>query len=351
MTTAKDRRFEVEDLPDPVRSLSSCAFAPAAKLLVIRDQKSTIHVWDVSTGRKCHTFAMKSGSILSMSLSPDGRSVAARTRTGNKESVQIWEVATGKATHTVASDQRYPREVLFAPDGKTLAVVGGQDIRFHDVANGRENGRLRGTPFSPKVAFTPDGRTLAIGEMLGGAIHLWDVRTGAMKPGSAGHVSPSRGIFSPDGGRVASFGSTENTIFLWNPITGEALAQIRKDRNVRGCLFSADGRALFSSTLSEILEYSDAATGKVLDTLKLEDPARPDTRQWARNMRLSDDGKTLVVFSDYYSLKGSQLRGEDQLITGWDATTRKLLFRRRSASGRFRPRRLARREVASPVTG
>jgi hypothetical protein len=45
-------------------------------------------------------------------------------------------------------------------------------------------------------------------------------------------------------------------------------------------------------------------------------------------MRLSDDGKTLVVLSSYYARKNDGII-EESLLTGWDSSTHKLLFRRR----------------------
>src|SRR5262249_10252506 len=63
--------------------------------------------------------------------------------------------------------------------------------------------------------------------------------------------------------------------------------------------------------------------------LKLEDPDRPDTYQWGGHIRLSDDGKTLIVFSSYHLKKDPGVpRPEETLITAWDTATRKQLFRR-----------------------
>jgi hypothetical protein len=46
-------------------------------------------------------------------------------------------------------------------------------------------------------------------------------------------------------------------------------------------------------------------------------------------MHLSEDGKTLVSFSHYYAKNQAGPRYEDTLITGWDISTHKQLFRRR----------------------
>ncbi len=331
LVAGKRRRFEVKDLPDPRIGLMCCGYAPARKLVAFPDRKCAIHVLDVSTGSERGTIETGVHAIRSLALSPDGNSLACWARTGDKEIAQLWDVTTGKIKPSIASDQRYPREVLFAPDGKTVAVVGGQDVRFHDVDTGRETGRLRGTPFIPSVAFSPDSKTMAIADGYGRTINLWDVRAGKRKPAAAGHLTAVAHIeFSPGGRRVVTTGSVENTIILWDPTTGEAVNQIGKDRMVRGCFFAADGRTLFSGAFGDVMvERSDVATGRVLHTIKIDDPDRPKDRLWPVSLHQSEDRKSLVVLSHYYPLKGEAPSQLDVLLTGWDTASRKPLFCRR----------------------
>jgi RNA polymerase sigma factor (sigma-70 family) len=333
LAAGKERRLETKDLPEPHYRLASCACAPAAKLLAVPDQRAVIHVWDLTTGKKRCTIEPKGRFVPGLALSPDGKTLASLTRlAGDRQAVQLWDMATGKPTHTVAADQKYLNTLAFAPDGKTLATVGWLDVRFHDPATGRERSRTKG-PMSigPSVSFTADGKTLATTERYSGAIHLWDVSTGALKPAPAGHTNrPGRIDFSPDGRRVATTGSMDGTIFVWAPATGEALARFRRSGWVRACAFSADGRSLYSCLTGETVEFCDAATGRVLHTVKMTDPDRPDTRESGLDMRLSGDKKTLVAFSHSYT-KGRAGAEEGLLLTGWDVATRKELFRRRRA--------------------
>src|SRR5207245_627241 len=104
---------------------------------------------------------------------------------------------------------------------------------------------------------------------------------------------------------------------------------IQRPRWVRGIAFSPDGRSVYSTGLDESLWISDAATGERRHVIKLEDPDRPDTYQGGEAIRLSDDGKTLVVFSSYHRKENTGgPQAEETLITGWDTATRKQLFRR-----------------------
>jgi hypothetical protein len=80
--------------------------------------------------------------------------------------------------------------------------------------------------------------------------------------------------------------------------------------------------------------FSDAGTGRVLHTLKMEDPDRPNTRQSGLDLRLSADRKRLVTVSACYPKSGGGPQ-DGLLLTGWDAGSRKQLFRRRRAGVSF----------------
>jgi WD40 repeat protein len=315
--------------------------ADRGKILAVPDERLVIHIWDTAAGKeRCalqaqgdHFLSQAQGDCFlgSLALSVDRRWLASLTQDAvGTYYVQLWDLATGKAAHRVAVDQKYIAAVAFSPNGKMLATVGWYEVRLWDVATGQERSRAQGVQsFAPSVAFSPDGKTLATAETYSVAIHLWDVASGALKPQPSGHTNaPYQLGFSADGRAVASGGGMDGTIFVWDPATGASLAQIRRSGGLRGLTFSVDGRSLYSCWTSDKLEFFDAVSGRELDTIKLEDPDRPDTQQHGSHMRLSDDGKTLIAISSYSPKKGGAYIPEF-LVTGWDTATRKQLFRRR----------------------
>jgi RNA polymerase sigma factor (sigma-70 family) len=335
----KEQRFESKDMPAPhMAPYTACACVPARKRLAVASvgQRCVIHIWDLATGKKLDTLKPKIDYVLSLALSPDGRTLASVTRSGDHHTAQLWDVATGKARE-VLDAPRYPRAVAFSPDGKTLASVGWSEVRFHDVTTGRERSRTRSPASFAATSFSPDSKTLIAAEKYSGAIRHWNVADGTLKSAPAGHTNrPNRISFAPDGARVATSGDMDGSIIVWEPATGKPLGQFRPGSWVRSCAFSADGRVVYSCTTGDRVDFSDAASGRVLHTLKMEDPDQPDTRQSGLDMRLSDDGKTLVAVSAYYQKKGGGSQ-DDLLLTGWDAASRKQLFRRRHGRISFWP--------------
>src|SRR5262249_34680477 len=145
---------------------------------------------------------------------------------------------------------------------------------------------------------SPDGKTLSTSEQHSGTLHRWEVPAGVLKAEPAGHANrPNRVSFSPKGDRVATSGSMDGTIIIWDLKTAKPLVQLREREWVRSCTFSPDGRLLIYSTTGDTLTFADAANGKKLHQVKVADPDRPKTNQSGLDMHLSRSGKALISLS------------------------------------------------------
>jgi RNA polymerase sigma factor (sigma-70 family) len=337
LATGKEQRFPIEILPH-LWKRATCAHSDKGKVVAAIDKRGVVHVWNTTTGKELHALKPNAHHVFDLVLSSDGRWLASLgSEKNDKRVVQLWDATMGKATHAVGTDQNYLAGAAFTPDGKILATVGWNEVRFWDVANGRELARTKsgGRSFASSIAFSPDGKTLVTNEKYSGALHRWDVASGAMKPEPVGHSSwPNEPAISPDGRRVATGDNLNGRFFVWNPATGEQLASVHGSQWVRGCAFLSDGKTLYSAWAGHKLIFSDAANGRELHALKLEDPDRPNTQQSGMYLHLSKDGKTLIALSHYDVKKRGKFFPE-LLVTGWDTATRKQLFRRRRVRDDF----------------
>jgi RNA polymerase sigma factor (sigma-70 family) len=339
LISGRSQRFESEGLPKPELSETiKCACAPDGRILAIVDWNKTIHVWDTGTGMKRWSGQPESDYVGCLAIAPEGKTLATLNRnraSPESDAVELWDAMSGKSLRIVAAGQKYMSTIQFSPDGRTLVTAGSYGLHFWDTATGGERSHSEAID-TERIAFSSDAKTLVAAERHSAAFHLWDVATGKRKPEPVSHAGRPRGLsLSPDGRRLATSGGVDGTIHIWDLSTGESRFAIHRNPWTAGDIaFSKDGKSLFSTGPDQNLLVTDPTTGKQKHDIRVENPDRPDHYQSAISMHLSDDGKTLVALTQYRPKKpgAGQNSSEEALVIGWDASSRKQLFRRRLPS-------------------
>ncbi len=299
--------------------IRSVVFSPDGKTAVLEGLEDAVMLRDAATGRKRATLKTKEVLRVANGIQPvvilslDGKTILTA---GTDGTIKLWEAATGRERAALQRPVMDLRKAVFSPDGKNLVTMEGKDrtVKLWDVATGRERAKLitinePGPRGEHDLIFSPDGKILATHENYN--LRLWDVATANQRQ-ILRRVAYLK--FSPDGKRLVT--GMAFTSKLWDMAARKQLAVFPE---IHQAVFTPDGKILATvnkevadgKTLDGIVKLWDAATGRLLDTLKLKGQAKEHIL-----IAFSSDGKTLVT-------GGQSLFAGAGVFRLWDVATRK----------------------------
>jgi hypothetical protein len=227
------------------------------------------------------------GPVMTLAVSPDGRTLVSSDRTPDRSYIKVWDLKTGKLQRHLPGHRKTIHALSLSPDGTWLAS-GSHKIKLWNLRTGQAFRTLFGhRQWVYSLAVSPDGQILASGSE-DATIKLWHSRTGELQQTLKGHQGGVRSLLvSPDGAWVIS-GSEDHTVKLWNLATGKVSHTLNLHQGaVHALAISPDGKHLYSGGADRTLRLWDLSTGNLLQTLN----GHTGT---IRAIALSPDGQTVA---------------------------------------------------------
>ena len=213
------------ELPPQPRWTVPVAFAPPENHLIVRQEDSSFHEWDVTAGKEVRSWRgpAQTGGRAEFAFSPDRQWILGYNREGE---AHLLHTRTGRKLEWNL-ELKQITQAAFSPDNQMLAVVsllasGG----LWDVATSKRTATLHGfLQGINSVAFSPDSKRLVIGSNGKEAIKLWDAESHQELLTLEGQGSLFWATaFSPDGNLLAS-SNGRGTLHLWR---APSLAEITR---------------------------------------------------------------------------------------------------------------------------
>ena len=175
-----------------------------------------------------------------------------------------WTDSVGEAqTYLTFGDSHTESRVTASIDGVSEKATFYASTNIYAVATAAPLKTLTGhTDKVRSVAYSPDGSIIATGSW-DDTIRLWNGLTGEYKKTLIGHTGDVNSVaFSPDGLTLAS-GSADDTIRLWNvEIGGQELEFNGRSYSIPVVAYFPDGSRIASGTLEGEIHIWDAFTGQ-----------------------------------------------------------------------------------------
>jgi WD40 repeat protein/serine/threonine protein kinase len=348
---AGDRELFTNPQPGPTAG-SAMAFSGDGQHL-FTEGNGRIRVWESRTGASAHEIEVERRGVGQISVSPDGRRLAATVFFDECVKVFDWDGKKLTEVRTLKGHSPLVGAVAYSPDGKYLASGTENEFKLWN-ADTLELIRTCNTA-AQQLAFAPDSQTLFATQTVERPkpVHTftrWDVASGKELPALAvevavapvrafhclsrdgktlfvtpqhaathiraistdtgkelfpreGHVAPLNAVaVSPDGRKLASAGE-DRVVKVWDLVSGRMLQSFAVHNDaVWGLAFDRDGKLLASGSRDGTVALWDVERGTELRALHGHShlPSR---------VQFSPDGKTLAA------------GGEQGVVTVWDAAS------------------------------
>jgi WD40 repeat protein len=257
----------------------SVVFHPNGKTLFSAGEDNAIWRWEIETGACLSVWTGHQHWIRAIALSPDGETIASASF---DQTIKLWDLETGTCLDTLTGHHKTVTSVSFSADGQFLASGSyDQTIKLWDLETRRCLKTLQKHTHSIwAVAFHPHDDLLASGGEDYTA-RLWNFETGRCTKTLQGHSNKIYSIALHSTQRLLASSHEDQTIKLWDfdrsvdRQSGSLTVKTKPFRVLRGhrgrilsVAFSPSRHLLASASTDRTIKLWNPDTGEFLQTLQ-----------------------------------------------------------------------------------
>ena len=272
-------------------SIDSLVFSPDSSLLISGggSNDSQMIFWSVETGKRLDRIRAQKTAVLAMAIDPRTNILAS---SGEDAEIHLWDWESGKYQATLLQHRGSVTSLNIAPDGKTMVSAASDGIKVWDLTT---------LPYSPlynltelgnstnKAAINPNGYLLASGND-DGKVQFWNLRNGTFISEFIPHKEPISGIAFSQEGNVLITASHDRTIKLWDLESGQLLQELTGHTRAILTIALHPYRNILATGGKDGVIFWDLDRGTILTRLQ-------ENEGWIQSLAFSPDGRYLATGS------------------------------------------------------
>lgn len=244
--------------------IQNCEFSPDRKLLLTADNRETVSLWEIATGRRLRVLTGHNRRVRKALWSSDQQRALTAADDGT---ARLWDLATGECLSVFEGHRAEVMDATWTSDAK-LALTGSADqtARVWDVASGECLNVVEIETGIWGVAWNAT-QTRALFACSDNSLQLWDLEDMRRLNRLEGHTSYAWNVAWSANERYAITSSYDHTVRLWDVQRGLCLHVFEQSYTAWVMAWSPDYKYVCTSDGYDIRVW-DRETGLCLRLLK-----------------------------------------------------------------------------------